>query len=397
MTTLAGTQRQATISSWKAYPAEPDDWYSPEEMAKADEYGKPLRKVLAVGGVVGFAISVAVVLLDVAPKLIESLGVANWVLGLVVGIAVVHVTNSVAGLPFGVWRELIYDKRWGFSKQTTTGFILDEVKSLPLVLVLYLLLFGPLFAVIRSNDLWWLLGWAVFAVVQVTIGILFPIVVFPLFNKYTPLEEGDLRDEILATARKADADITEVLVEDSSKRDTRPNAYVAGIGKVRRVVLFDNMLRYPTPAIVSVIAHEIGHWKQRHILRTIPMALVTTFGTFAALGVLMENDTILDLAGVETPGDPGALPLFLLLFTLLGKVTGLAAAWLTRVHERQADLFAYELLGSPAELKDFFHDISVENLMDLRPSRARRIKASHPPMAERMAMAEAWKATSTTA
>jgi STE24 endopeptidase len=391
MAALAGTRTTSTITPWKAFPADPEDWYSAEEMAKADAYGKPLRRVLAVGGAIGFAVTVAVVLAHLAPNLIESLGVTNWILGLVVSIAVIHVTSTVAGLPFGIWRELVYDKRWGFSKQTTKGFVTDELKSIPLVLVLYLLLFGPLFAVIRNVELWWLLGWAVFAVVQVTIGILFPIVVFPLFNKYTPLEDGDLRAEILDTARKAGADITEVLVEDSSKRDTRPNAYVAGIGKVRRVVLFDNMLRYPTPAIVSVIAHEIGHWKLRHILRTIPMALVTTFVTFAALGVLMENETVLDLAGVDTPGEPGALPLFLLLFTLLGKVTGLASAWMSRVHERQADLYAYELLGSPTELKDFFHDISVENLMDLRPTVARRLKASHPPMAERMAMAEAWR------
>lgn len=395
MSTLAGTQQSktpTTISPWRAFPAEPEDWYSGEELRKADEYGKPLRKVLAAGGAVGSAVTVAVVVTHLAPNLIESLEVTNWVLGLVVSIAVIHLTSTLAGLPFGVWRELVYDKRWGFSKQTTRGFVIDELKAIPLVLVLYLLLFGPLFAVIRSTDLWWLLGWMVFAVVQLTIGILFPVVVFPLFNTYTPLEDGDLRSEILETARKAGADITQVLVEDSSKRDTRPNAYVAGIGKVRRVVLFDNMLRSPTPAIVSVIAHEIGHWKMRHILRTIPMALATTFVTFAALGLLMENETALDLAGVASPGDPGALPLFLLLFTLLGKVTGLASAWMSRVHERQADLYAYELLGSPTELKGFFHDISVENLMDLRPTLARRLKASHPPMAERMAMAASWRA-----
>ena len=380
-----------TISPWRAFPARPEDWYSADELDRADRYGSTLRRVLAAGGAVAFVVSVVVVVTHAAPKLIDGLGVGNWVLGLLVSIAVIHVTSSLAGLPFGIWRELFYDKRWGFSNQTPRGFALDELKAIPLVLVLYLLLFGPLFAVIRSTDLWWVLGWLVFAAVQLTIGILFPIVVFPLFNKYTPLEEGELRTAILATARRADADITEVLVEDSSKRDTRPNAYVAGIGRVRRVVLYDNMLRYPTPAIVSVTAHEIGHWKLRHILRTIPMSVVTTFVTFAVLGVLMENRTVLDLAGVDAPGDPGALPLFLLLFTALGKVTGLASAWLTRVHERQADLFAYELLGSPRELKDFFHDIGVENLMDLRPTLARRLKASHPPMAERMAMAEAWR------
>ncbi len=380
------------ISPWRPFAARPDDWYSAEEMAKADEYGIRLRRVLAVSGAVGFAVSVAVVVLHVAPRLIDGLGVTNWVLGLVVSIAVVHVSATIAGLPVSVWRELFYDRRWGFSKQTAKGFVLDEVKAVPVVLGLYLVLFGPLFAVIRATDQWWLVGGAVFALFQVTIGILFPIVVFPLFNKYTPLDEGELRDEILAAATKAGADISEVLVEDSSKRDTRPNAYVAGIGSVRRVVLYDNMLRYPAPAVVSVIAHEIGHWKLRHIVRTVPVAIITTFATFAVLGVAMGNATVLDLAGVDGAGDPGALPLFLLLFTALGKVTGLASAWLSRAHERQADLFAFDLLGSPTELKGFFHDVSVENLMDLRPTTWRRLRASHPPMAERMAMAEAWGA-----
>ena len=379
------------ISPWRAFPARPEDWYTAEELAAADAYGVTARRVTAVGGAVGFVVSVVVVLTHAAPKAIDALGVTNWVVGLLVSIAVIHVTTTIAGLPFAVWRELVYDKRWGFSTQTIKGFVLDELKAIPLVLGLYLLLFGPLFAVIRATDLWWLLGWAVFAVVQVAIGILFPVVVFPLFNKYDPLPDGDLRTEILATAERAGADITEVLVEDSSKRDTRPNAYVAGIGKVRRVVLYDNLLRSPNEAVVSVVAHEIGHWKLRHILRTVPMALATTFVTFAVLGVLLERDDVLDLAGVSDPGDPSALPLFLLLFTALGKVTGLAAAWLSRAHERQADLFAYRLLGSPTELQAFFHDISVENRMDLRPTLARRLKASHPPMAERMAMADAWR------
>jgi STE24 endopeptidase len=254
------------------------------------------------------------------------------------------------------------------------------------------LIFLPLYAVIRATDLWWLLGGIVFAVISITFGVLFPVVISPLFNKYTPLEEGELRTAILDTARQAGADINEVLVEDSSKRDTRPNAYVAGIGKVRRVVLFDNMLRYPQEAIVSVIAHEIGHWKLRHIARVIPFAFVMTLASFVVLGVLMTNASVLDLGGVQEAGDPGSLPLFLLLFGLVSKATSLASAWYSRARERQADLFSYELLGSPAELKGFFHDISVESLMDLRPTPWRRLKASHPPMSERMAMADAWTA-----
>jgi STE24 endopeptidase len=389
MTALAGTPK-ATIDPWRTFPSSPDDWYTAEEMAKADAYGGPLRKVLLVGGAVALAVHVAVVLTHAAPRLLDALGVTNWVVGLLLAVGVVQLASMVATLPLSAWRELGYDKRWGFSKQTTKGFLVDLAKGLPLGIVITTLLFLPLYWVMRSTDLWWLLGGIVFAVLSITFGVLFPVVISPLFNKYTPLEEGELRTAILETARKAGADIDEVLVEDSSKRDTRPNAYVAGIGKVRRVVLFDNMLRYPQEAIVSVIAHEIGHWKLRHIARIIPFAFLLTLASFVALGVVLTNHTVLGWAGVDSIGEPGSLPLFLLAFTIVSKATSLGSAWYSRARERQADLFSYDLLGSPAELRGFFHDVSVENLMDLRPTTWRRLKASHPPMAERMAMADAW-------
>jgi len=392
MTTLAGTQTQlpSEINPWKTFPAEPEAWYSGEEMAKADEYGGPLRKVLLGGAAIGLVVDLAVIVFGLAPKAIDALGVTNWVVGLLVSMAIIQAASFASGIPLGAWRELRYDKKWGFSKQTTKGFLVDLAKGLPVSIVLLTLLFVPVFAVIRATDLWWLFGGLVFATFSIAIGVLFPIVIAPLFNKYTPLEDGPLRTALLETAKLADADINEILVEDSSKRDTRPNAYVAGIGKVRRVVLFDNILRYPQDAIVAVAAHEIGHWKLRHIPRIIPFAFVLTLVSFVALAVLMENDTIQDLAGVTSAGDPGALPVFLLLFGAIGKVTSLASAWFSRARERQADLFAYELLGAPEEMKGFFHDISVENLLDLRPSSWRRLKASHPPFAERMAMADAW-------
>jgi STE24 endopeptidase len=391
MTTVAGSPT-TEINPWKTFPSSPDDWYTADEMAKADAYGKPLRKVLLIGGAAAFLVDLVVVVTHAAPRMLDALGVTNWVVGLLVSVAVVQVVAMAVSTPFAAWRELGYDKRWGFSKQTTKGFVVDLVKSIPLGIVISALIFLPLYAVIRATDLWWLFGGIVFAVISITFGVLFPVVISPLFNKYTPLEEGPLRAAILDTARQAGADINEVLVEDSSKRDTRPNAYVAGIGKVRRVVLFDNMLRYPQEAIVSVIAHEIGHWKLRHIARIIPFAFAVTLASFAVLGALLSNDTVLGWAGVDHVGDPGSLPLFLLAFGALSKATSLASAWYSRARERQADLFSYDLLGSPSELRGFFHDVSVENLMDLRPTPWRRLKASHPPMSERMAMADAWSA-----
>lgn len=388
---MAGTtQTGDAVSIWRPYKADPHDWYTDDEITKADSYLKPLRRVLFAGNTLRTAALIALIATHAVADATPDPPKTNWFLGLVIAVTITQVVTIAVDLPFSAWRELGYDKRWGFSKQTTNGFVTDAVKMVPLSVVLYTLMFAPLWAVIRATDLWWIPGWAVFAVIQITISILFPIVIFPLFNKYTPLEDGDLRSAILDMAARVGADIDEIKVEDTSKRDTRPNAYVAGLGKVRRVVLTDNILRYPDEAVLAVVAHEIGHWKLKHIARQIPAAIAATFVAFAVLGALLGNDTVLDFAGVDDLGDPGAFPLFMLGFLAITKVTALATSWLSRAYERHADVFAYDVVGVPDALTAFFHDVSVENLMDLRPSRWKRISHSHPPFAERMAMAKAF-------
>ena len=387
------TDATTAINPWRVFKADPKEWYTAEQVAKADEYVKPARRMGRIRAAVGLVATLALIGSHATPRLLNNWHVTNWFLRLALAIVAVSVLDTIVATPFAAWRELSYDKRWGFSTQTVKGFILDMVKGAPLGIALFLLLFAPLWAVIRATDLWWVLGWGVFAFLQVALGILFPIVIFPLFNKYTPLEDGELRTDILATAARVGADINEVLVEDSSKRDTRPNAYVAGIGRVRRVVLFDTILRYPKDAVLSVIAHEIGHWKMRHILRTIPTVLATSFIGFIALKIILESRVALDFAGVGSLRDPAAFPLFqFVFFGVVAPVTGLVGAWLSRGHERQADIFALDTIGHPDDLIAFFRDMSVENLADLHPSRWRQIRQTHPPFAERMAMASAWGA-----
>ncbi|MDQ1403022.1 MAG: endopeptidase, partial [Actinomycetota bacterium] len=247
--------------------------------------------------------------------------------------------------------------------------------------------------VIRATDLWWLLGGIVFAVLSITFGVLYPVVISPLFNKYTPLEDEALREKLLAMAQLAKADVSEILVEDSSKRDTRDNAYVAGMGKTRRVVLFDTMLDKPHEHLVSVICHEIGHWKLRHLHRTLPVAALMAFVNFAALKVIFDQHAVLKFAGVDKTGglhNPAAIPLFLVLFGVLAKVTGLVTAWLSRSHERQADIYALELTGDWQNLQAALRNLHTQNLADLVPGLWNRLTRSHPPAAERLAMCQAF-------
>jgi STE24 endopeptidase len=303
---------------------------------------------------------------------------------------VITVVGTIITTPFSAWRSLSYDRRWGFSTQKAGGFLADMAKGFPLGLVIEAVLFVPLWAIVRATSAWWLFGWGLFALFTVIFNVLFPVLIAPIFNKYTPLEDEALRTQLLGVAAKVEADISEYLVEDASKRDTRQNAYVAGLGKTRRVVIYDTMLSWPHEQINNVVAHEIGHWKLRHIRRLLPAAVGFTFITFALLKVVLEWERALSWAGVSSVRDPAVFPLFLLVFTLAGPVTGLGVAWLSRAQERQADLFALDTLRQPETFIGMMRRLHTDTLADLTPSLWKRISHSHPPVAERLAMGRSW-------
>jgi STE24 endopeptidase len=372
---------------------DPHEWFSAEEIAKAKAYVTPLRRVTTVGKAVALAVDIAIVGFHLAPKALSAFNVDNWVARLIVTVVLITVAGTLASAPFDAWRELSYDKRWEFSTQTAKGFLADQLKGAALGTVLFSILFAPLWAVIRATDLWWVYGWIVLAAISLAIGVLAPVLIMPIFNKFTPLDDEDLRDELLALARQADADVSEVLVSDASRRSRKDNAYVTGMGKTRRLVLFDTILARPREQLRSVTAHEIGHWKLHHIRRMVPMQLAVLFVSLFALYLVLTWEAALDFAGVDSAGDPAALPLFLLVFAATGAFTNLAVSWLSRANERDADLFALRVTGDPDGFVEMIRSLSTDNLADLAPSWWRRVTQTHPPSAERMAMGRAWSAS----
>lgn len=381
------------LSPWRRVRTDPREWFSEEEIAKAKAYVTPVRRAITAGKVVAGALDLAIVGFHVVPELLDALDVGNWGVRLVGAVLVVMVTGIVASVPFDAWRELSYDKRWEFSTQTVRGFVVDQMKGALVGVAVFAVLFLPLWAVIRATDLWWVYGWLVMAAVSLAIGVLAPVLIMPVFNKFTPLDDDELRDELLALARDAGSDVSEVLVADASRRSRKDNAYVTGVGRTRRLVLFDTILSRPRRQLRSVAAHEIGHWKLRHILRMAPMQVALLFVAFLALELVMSWDAALDFAGVTTVEDPAVLPLFLLVFGVVGVGTNLATTWLSRANEREADLFALQVTHDPEGFDEMIRSLSTDNLADLAPSWWRRVTQSHPPSAERLAMAQTWSAS----
>jgi STE24 endopeptidase len=325
------------------------------------------------------------------------------VLQLVVIVCVLELLSLVLSVPPDAWIELGHDKRWDLSTQTTGGFITDQAKGLALGLVVNVILLVPLYAIIRSTDLWWVWCWLLVVVFSIGLGFLYPVVIAPIFNTFTPLDEDDpVAGRVQSVAEKAGVSISGTFVADESRRSRRDNAYVAGLGATRRVVLFDTLLEHPPEIVEQVVAHEVGHWRLKHLRRQIPVAAALMFVVFAGLAALAEWDWLFAQAGVTTSGDipligqPTALPILMAGVQVGFGVVGLLTAWVSRAFERQADLEALELLGEPDVMLDMQRRLHTKNLADLEPGRLKRLQGTHPPAAERMAFTTRWAETETT-
>ena len=381
---------RAGISPWRAFKADPAEWFDPEEIAKAKRYTKPLKIVRAVQIALNVVIDLAIIRSHVIPNLLDDVGWNNWVLEVLLVMAVLTVIGLVQNTGFEWWRSMVYDKKWEFSTMTAATFFGDLAKNLVIGSILNGVMFVLLWWIIRSTDAWWIVGWAVVSLLSVGFALVYPRFIAPLFNKFTRIPDDDLHADIIAVARSVGADIDKVEMSDASKRDVRKNAYVAGAGKTRRMVVFDTMLEWPREQVRWVCAHEIGHWRRKHIMRIIPLLVGLLLVDFAVLKLVIENERVLDFAGVDSVRDPGVIPMFFFLFSLPGLMTGIISAYLQRVHERDADLFGLEAVPDPDAAMAAMRQLYTESLSDLTPSLWKRLNHSHPPVAERLAMIQEW-------
>lgn len=376
---------------WRRTPADAADWFDPAEVERSRAYKKPLKRLGMVSSALGAALVLTLILTQAIPNLHDALGVTNWPLQLVIAIAVLVVSGSLLDLPISAWQELSYDKKWELSTTTTKTFVLDQIKGLFLGVVMLALVMIPVYWVIRrAPDNWWLLATGLLMAVSLLMAFVYPVLIMPIFNKFVPLGDEDLKHRIDAIADKAGVTIKGSFTMDASRRSRRDNAFVAGFGPTKRVVIYDTMLEHPACTVEQVVAHEIGHYRLQHILTSVPTALLSTLMTFGLMNLLLSWDWLLDQAGVATLGDPGSLPLFVAVFALLQMVTSLPSAVLSRHHEREADLESLRLLRDPGAMVDVWKRMAPKNIADLEPSWWKRLTASHPGAAERMAFATEW-------
>lgn len=377
-------------SVWRPTPADPAELFDPADLERARAYQRPLRRLRAGRLVGGLAVTVAFVVAEVGPRLVDGLGLDGRIAQLLVVFVALELARLAVDVPLDAWVDLRHDRRWGLSTQTGPGLAADEVKSTLLSLVIGGLLLVPVYALVRATSWWWLWAWVLLMVVAVAVGALFPVVIAPLFNRFEPLADGDLLDRVRLVADRAGVEVARVEVADESRRSRRDNAYVAGLGPTRRLVLYDTLLDTPPELVEQAVAHELGHVRRHHLRRQLQVLAPVSFAVLAALGALSRWNGLFEAFGLAGPGDPAGLPLAVLAVEAAGAAVAPVTAWVSRALEREADLEALSLLGRPDLVEAMLRRLHVNNLADLDPGRLARRNAGHPSAAERIAFARSW-------
>ena len=380
------------IKTYRRISADPAEWFEPAEVQKAKDYQRPLNIARAVSLAINAAFLAAIIFTHASPKLADRFSTTSWVVRALVVIIAFNIVGGLLDVPISAWTTFSHEKKWGFSTQTPGGFVADQLKGLVVSCVLFVPLVLGVWWLIRNTELWWLYGWAGFYAFTGLLAFLYPVIIAPIFNRFTPLQDEALATRLRELAHGQGMRIKGIQVMDASKRTRKDNAYFAGFGPSRQIVLFDNTLSQPHDVIASIIGHEIGHWKRKHLITSLLSGAVTTFLLFVVVRFLLTWTTLLHWAGVKTAEDPAAIPILIVGFAVCFPVLGLFSAWLSRAHERQADLFALDVTGDHDAFIETEHGLSTRNLIDLAPSRWRYVRLDHPPPAERLELARMWKA-----
>jgi STE24 endopeptidase len=294
--------------------------------------------------------------------------------------------SDLLGIPFSYYHTFVIENRFGFNKQTQKLFWIDKLKSWFLAGILGSVL---LFVVIKlyafSGDRFWWYAWLVITAFTVFMNLFYAQIFVPLFNKQTPLSKGSLRDKIEAYAAEVDFSLQNIYVIDGSKRSTKANAYFSGFGRQKRITLYDTLIEsLSEDEIVAVLAHEVGHYKKKHILWQMLVSILTMGVTLYILSLSLKFPIFSEALGISNHSFHAGLVSFSLLYSPISMVLGLFGNLLSRKFEYQADAFAAETyLGE--RLVSSLKKLSSDSLTNLTPHPAYVfIHYSHPPLLARI-------------
>lgn len=306
---------------------------------------------------------------------------------------IVGLASDLLSTPFDAYDTFVIEEKYGFNRTTVKTYILDKLKGWLLAVILgggLLTLFVWFYQV--AGSWFWLYAWLFLTAFSIFMSMFYSTLIVPLFNKQTPLEQGELRDAIENFAQKAGFKLQNIFVIDGSKRSSKANAYFSGLGAKKRIVLFDTLIKeHSTEELTAILAHEIGHYKKKHIVKGMVISAIHSGLMLFLLGMFINNPNLSLALGVEQSSFHIGIIAFGLLYSPMSTLLGIFGNWLSRKHEYEADAFAAQK-HSAQHLQQALKRLSVNNLSNLRPHPLHVfINYSHPPLLKRLEHLEKFK------
>jgi STE24 endopeptidase len=362
--------------------------YDDEKYAKSQDYEKVKHKFGMITSSVSFVFMFSFLILkgfaivDVFARTYTS----DPILIAIIFFGILGFAGDILTIPFQLYSQFVIEEKFGFNKMNWKIFVLDKIKSW----LLGAILGGGLLALIiwlynSTGEYFWLVAWVVMTGFMIFIAMFYSSLIVPLFNKQTPLEDGELKNAIKAFADKAGFKLDNIFVIDGSKRSTKANAYFSGMGAKKRIVLYDTLIKdHTTEELVAVLAHEIGHYKMKHTLKGMIMSIVQTGVMLFIISLFIGNPVLSQALGAEQGSFHMGILAFGLLYSPLSLLLGLVMNVISRKHEFEADRFAGEKYNAEA-LQTALKKLSVNNLSNLRPHPVYVFfHYSHPPLLQRL-------------
>jgi len=369
-------------------PEELEDVYDEAEYKKSQEYKNTNHKFSNFTSLFSLLLTLAFFFFDgfeYVDNIARSYSNNNIFIALIF-FGIIMLGSDILTTPFAYYKTFVIEEKFGFNKTTKKTFLLDKVKGLLMMAIIG----GGILALIIwfyefTGHLFWLYAWGTVTLFTIFMNMFYSRLIVPLFNKQNPLEEGSLHDKISAYAKTVGFKLNKIFVIDGSKRSTKANAYFSGFGSEKRVTLYDTLIKdLDEEEIVAVLAHEVGHYKRKHIIFNLTISIFLTGLTLYILSLLISSPLLSNALGVDIPSFHIGLIAFGLLYSPISEITGLIMHYISRKFEYQADDYAKSTYAAKPLITSL-KKLSKNSLSNLTPHRAYVfMHYSHPTLLDRV-------------
>jgi len=376
-------------NNWKDHiPKSLKDFYDKDKYKKAKEYKKANGKLSFFSSTINFSITVFLLILGLYGKVSDyfMINFDNIFIQSSLFFLTFYLFNLIVSIPFQYYSTFYIETKFGFNKTTINTFILDKLKGVFLALIIGgALLYATLLVYSKISDGFWIYLWLGLSFFTLFMNMFYTSLIVPLFNKLVPISEGSLKEKIETYSKKIGYSLNNIFIIDGSKRSTKANAYFSGIGPKKTIALFDTLVeKHSEEELVAVLAHEVGHFKKKHIYQGLILSIIQIGLITFLLELCLNNSELINSLGGKINSFHLGLVVFSMLYSPIGLITGIFINILSRKNEYEADKFAKETYNGDA-LVLALKKLSVNSLSNLYPHPFYVfVHYSHPPLIKRL-------------